>query len=79
MMDWRQHITFDPAVCHSRACIRGTRVMVSVVMDNLAAGVSPQELLTSYPSLKPQDIQAAIAYAAELTRERFIPLTPGVV
>jgi uncharacterized protein (DUF433 family) len=51
--------------------------MVSVILDNLAAGVSPEEILTSYPSLSPQDVQAAIAYAAELTRERVVLVTAG--
>ncbi len=71
-MDWRQHIVVDPLICHGKACIKGTRIMVSVVLDNLAAGISQEDILNSYPSLSPQDIQAAIAYAAELARERFI-------
>ena len=52
--------------------------MVSVILDNLAAGVSEEEILESYPSLTPLDIQAAIAYAAELTRERLIPVPAGI-
>jgi uncharacterized protein (DUF433 family) len=48
--------------------------MVSVVLDNLAAGVTYDELLASYPSLNQEDIRAAIAYAAELARERFVPI-----
>ena len=71
-MDWRQRIIADPMICHGKACIRGTRIMVSVILDNLAEGVSETEILTSYPSLKPEDIKAAIAYAAELTRERLV-------
>ena len=59
----------NPAICHGKACIRGTRVMVSVILDNLAAGVPQQEILTSYPSIRETDIQAALAYAAELARE----------
>ena len=50
-MDWQKHISVDPQVCHGKACIRGTRVMVSVVLDNLAAGLSVDEVLQSYPSL----------------------------
>ncbi len=69
-MDWRERITVDPLVCHGRACIRGTRIMVSVVLDNLAAGESEQQILRSYPSLTTEDIKAAIGYAAELARER---------
>lgn len=76
-MEWRQRISVDPNVCHGKACIKGTRVMVSVVLDNLAEGLERDEILKSYPSLVSEDIDAAIAYAAELTRERFVPLTPG--
>ena len=74
-MEWQERIAVDPAVCHGKACIKGTRVMVSVILDNLAAGVSQQEILRSYPSLAPADIQAAIAYGAELARERVVPVS----
>lgn len=71
-MDWRNYITVDPNICHGQACITGTRIMVSVVLDNLADNLEAGEILKSYPSLKKEDIQAAINYAAELTRERVI-------
>lgn len=71
-------ITSDPNVCHGKACIKGTRVMVSVILDNLAAGLSAGEVVTSYPSLTPDDVRAAIAYAAEIARERIVPLAQGV-
>ncbi len=74
-MNWRDYITVDPAVCHGKACIKGTRIMVSVVLDNLAAGLTLDEILRSYPALSKESVQAAIAYAAELTRERVVPLT----
>ncbi|HPA45108.1 MAG TPA: DUF433 domain-containing protein [bacterium] len=64
-MDWREHITADPAVCHGKPCIKGTRIMVSVVLDNLAAGLDQREIIRSYPTLTPESIQAAIAYAAD--------------
>jgi uncharacterized protein (DUF433 family) len=73
-MDWREHIAVDPMVCHGQACIRGTRIPVSVVLDNLAAGVGAAELLRSYPSLTPEAIQGAVAYAAEIARERVLAL-----
>ena len=76
-MKWTEHISVDPNICHGKACIRGTRVMVSVVLDNLAAGLSPSEIVRSYPSLRPEDVTAAMAYAAELARERVVP-TPLV-
>ncbi|MBI3946638.1 MAG: DUF433 domain-containing protein [Armatimonadetes bacterium] len=74
MTNWQERISVDPQVCHGRACIRGTRVMVSVVLDNLAAGVPREEILRSYPSLRPEDIEASLSYAAELARERSVPL-----
>ena len=76
-MHWRDRITVDPNVYHGTACIKGTRVMVSVILDNLAAGISQDEILTSYPSLASEDIDVSIAYAAELARERVVPLAPG--
>jgi uncharacterized protein (DUF433 family) len=74
MESWSERVSVDPAVCHGKACIRGTRIMVSVVLDNIAAGVDGAELLASYPSLKPEDISAALGYAAELAREGTIEL-----
>jgi uncharacterized protein (DUF433 family) len=69
MSEWRERISINPTVCHGMACIRGTRVMVSVILDNLAAGVRRDEILASYPMIADADIQAALAYAAELARE----------
>jgi uncharacterized protein (DUF433 family) len=74
MQNWRERISVNPAVCHGKACIRRTRVMVSVIIDNLAAGVSRDEIRSSYPALTPADIDAALAYAAELTREGTVDL-----
>ena len=69
MAEWQERITINPAVCHGKACIRGTRVMVSVILDNLAVGIPREEIIGSYPSIQEPDIQAALAYAAELARE----------
>jgi uncharacterized protein (DUF433 family) len=73
-MNWLDYVVVDPTVCHGKACIKGTRIMVSVVLDNLAAGLSPDEILRSYPSLSREAIQAAIVYAAELARERIVAM-----
>lgn len=54
----QERISINPLVCHGKACIRGTRVMVSVILDNLAAGVPHEELLQSHPSLEDLDIQS---------------------
>ncbi len=74
MQNWKERISVNPAVCHGKACIRGTRIMVSVIIDNIAAGVSRDEIRSSYPALTPADIDAALAYAAELTREGTVDL-----
>jgi uncharacterized protein (DUF433 family) len=73
-MNLSDYISVDPAVCHGKACIKGTRVLVSVILDNLAAGVTPQEMRRDYPSLSEEAIRAAIAYAAELSHERVLPI-----
>ncbi len=77
-MIWKDRISVDPNVCHGKVCIKGTRIMVSVVLDNLASGATVEAIRRSYPSLQPEDIQAALFYAAELARERFVDL-PGAV
>ena len=71
-MNLLERISADPQVCHGKACIKGTHIMVSVILDNLAAGVSADEILKSYPSLSSEDIQTAIAYAAELAKEQVV-------
>ena len=73
-MDWRKHIAVDPMVCHGQACIQGTRIPASVVLDNLASGLSAAEILKSYPTLSQEGIQATVAYAAELARERVLAM-----
>jgi len=73
-MSWRDHITVNPSVCHGQACVRGTRIPVSVVLDNLAAGLAESEILESYPTLSAGSIHSCVAYAAELARERLVEL-----
>ncbi|MFO1265463.1 MAG: DUF433 domain-containing protein [Rubrivivax sp.] len=71
-MNWRDFIHTDPAVCHGKACIKGTRIMVSVILDNLAAGVAPAEILRLFPGLRAEQVAATVAYAADLARERVV-------
>ena len=73
-MDWKPYITTDPEIMHGAVCFRGTRIPVSVVLDNLAAGETPKGILDQYPSLGPEHIPAALGYAAELARERIVPI-----
>lgn len=75
-MSWRDHISTDPNLCHGQACIKGTRIPVSVVLDNLAAGLLDDEIIQSYPMHTSDAIRAATAYAVELVRERIVEL-PG--
>jgi uncharacterized protein (DUF433 family) len=74
-MEWRKRISTDPAVCHGQACIKGTRIPVAVVLDNLAVGLSAEEIVASYPPLRVDDVRAATAYAAELARERIVEIS----
>ena len=67
--DWRTRISVNPGVCHGKPCIKGTRIMVSVILDYLTADEPVEEILRQYPGLKRDDIRAAVAYAAWLTHE----------
>ena len=73
-MNWHEYISVDSHVCHGQACIAGTRVMVTVILDNLAAGLSAEEIAESYPSVSTDAVRAALLYAAELAKERIAPL-----
>ncbi len=74
MKDWRERISIDPRVCHGRPCIKGTRIWVSLIVDNLAFGSSEEEVLEAYPSLTRGDIKAALAYAAEMALEQYVDI-----
>lgn len=75
MKDWVDRIATDPNVCHGKPCVRGTRIMVAVILDNLAEGITPEEIVAEYPPLTLEDVRAAIAYAATLAREEeLVPL-----
>jgi uncharacterized protein (DUF433 family) len=67
-------LSVDPHVCHGQACIVGTRIMVSILLDCLAAGMSETEIIGEYPSLTAEDVRAAAAYGAALAREEVLPL-----
>jgi len=67
-------ISINPNICFGKPCIRGTRIWVSLLLDLLANGMSVEEILAEYPQLTEEDIRAAIAYGAEMTRERFIEI-----
>lgn len=74
-MNWQEYISINPKICHGKPCIKGTRILVSVILDNLADGLTVEEIISEYPPLKLEDIRGAIAYAAALTREEeLLPL-----
>ena len=80
MIDWRKYLTSSPDVCDGQLCAKNTRVPVTVILDNLAEGVTRNQVIHSYPSLMPEHIDAAMAYAAELAREeRPLPLLPNEI
>lgn len=73
MTDWLGRVSVDPRICHGKTCIKGTRIMVDIILDNLADGLSSDEIIEDYPSLTPEDISAAVAFAADLVREGHLP------
>jgi len=74
MANQLERISIDPAVCGGRPCVRGTRIWVALILDLLAGGMSEAQLRVEYPELTHDDILAAIAYGAEASRNRMIPL-----
>ena len=68
------HISINPKICHGQPCVKGTRIMVWLVVQYLANGDSVEDILAAYPSLTREDVQACLAYAAEVTRERVLPV-----
>lgn len=74
MNELLQRISIDPKICFGKPCIRGTRIWVSLLLDFLASGMSMEEILKEYPQLSGEDIRAAIAYGAEMSRQRYVDL-----
>jgi uncharacterized protein (DUF433 family) len=74
MTVWQQHLGSDPAICGGDLCARGTRIPVTVILDNPAEGSSRDEILKSYPALRPEHIEDVLAYAAELVHEERLVL-----
>ena len=73
-MRWQDYISSTPEVCHGKACITGTRVMATVILDSLAEGLGVEEIIEHYPSVSREAVQATLLYAAELAKERVVPL-----
>ena len=73
-MNWKDRIVYEPEICHGYPCIKGTRVLVSAILDNLADGVSFEDIIKEYPSITIDDIKASLSYAADLSKERNIAI-----
>ncbi|NHJ01892.1 MAG: DUF433 domain-containing protein [Candidatus Heimdallarchaeota archaeon] len=74
-LEWKEQISSNINICHGKVCIKGTRVMVSVILDCVAEGMGEEEILKEYPSLKKGDVNIALMYGASLARGEIIPLT----
>lgn len=72
-MRWQDYISSNPEVCHGKACITGTRVMATVILDSLAEGMGVEEIVECYPSVSREAVEATLLYAAELAKERLVP------
>ena len=71
-IDWKEHITVDPELHHGDPCITGTRIPVTIIVGSLADGMTAEEILEAYPQLSRADIQAALAYAADVMRQELL-------
>jgi uncharacterized protein (DUF433 family) len=71
-LEQTQDFAIDPNVCFGKPCIRGHRIWVSLILDLLAGGMSPEDVLQEYPQLSLDDIRACIAFGSEMTRERTV-------
>ena len=77
MDDLLARITVDPAICHGKPCLRGLRYPVELILDLLSADMTPEDILTDYPDLERDDIRAALAYAAQLSRVQRLIIVPA--
>lgn len=66
---WQNHIVITPDIHHGDPCIKGTRIPVSIIVGSLADGMTPEEIRDAYPQLTPEDIHAALGYAAEAVQQ----------
>ncbi len=71
-------ISINPNICFGKPCISGHRIWVSLILDLLAGGMTAEEILEDYPGLTIEDVQACIAYGAEMARERYVDIPLAV-
>lgn len=72
-MKWQDRIVMNPQVCHGKPCIKGTRVMVSVILANLAEGEAVESIVAAY-HVAEDDIRATMLFAADMAEDQFISL-----
>ncbi len=72
-----QRVSVDPRICAGKPCIRGTRIYIAIILDSLADNLTPEQIIDHYPQLTVEDIQAALAYAADLARENVWKVAAG--
>ena len=72
MKELLNRISVNPHVCFGKPCVKGTRIWVSLLLDELADGMTIEDLLKEYPHLQREDVLAAMAYGAEMSRERYV-------
>jgi uncharacterized protein (DUF433 family) len=76
-INWREYIVADPELHHGEPCVKGTRIPVVTIVGSLADGMTPDEIIGAYPQLTATEIQAALAYAADLLQQELILAYPG--
>ena len=72
-----ERISIDPAICHGKPCIKGTRIPIFVILDSLAVGMTYDEIKEEYPPVTDEDIRACIFYASILAQEEEVALKQG--
>lgn len=77
-MDWKEHIVIDADILVGKPVIRGTRISVEFILDLLAQGWLETDILSNYPSLKSEDIRAALQYATHILKEEKVYSLPGM-
>lgn len=71
-INWKEHIIIDPDLHHGDPCIKGTRIPVTTIVGSLADGMTSDEIIAAYPQLTVVEVQAALAYAADVMRQELL-------
>ena len=71
-INWKEYINIDPDLHHGDPCIKGTRIPVATIVGSLADGMTPDEIIAAYPQLSVVEVQAALAYAADVMRQELL-------